>query len=89
MGRVSGKNCIGGVFPTLEVQPDDWFLIGDGETDEQAVAVKIQEQKVRSEAASAKTHKFFVTISRRAGFRRLHLTGCFEAFKLHGGQASG
>jgi hypothetical protein len=77
MGRLSGKNCIGGVFPTLEVQPDDWFLIGDGETDEHAVAMKVREQKVRHEAASAETHKFFVTISRRAGFRRLHLTGCF------------
>ena len=89
MGRLSGKNCIGGVFPTLEVQQDDWFLIGDVETDEQAVAVKIQEQKVRSEAANAKTqvlcHHFQTCwVSQIAPYWLF----C-EAFELHGGQVSG
>ena len=72
MGNLNGRNCIGGVFPTLEIQPDDWFLIGDGDEDEQVLAARVQDQKVRHESC-----KFFVTISRRAGFRRLHLVGCY------------
>ena len=74
---LSGKFCLGGTFPTLEVLPDDWFEIGENEEDELTLAANILDQKTRDEATSKEQSKFFVTISRRTGFRRLHLTGCF------------
>ena len=74
---LSGKFCLGGTFPTLEVLPDDWFEIGENEEDELTLAANILDQKTRDEATSKEQSKFFVTISRRTAFRRLHLTGCF------------
>ena len=74
---LSGKFCLGGTFPTLEVLPDDWFEIGENEEDELTLAANILGQKTRDEATSKEQSKFFVTTSRRTAFRRLHLTGCF------------
>ena len=74
---LSGKFCLGGTFPTLEVLPDDWFEIGENEEDELTLAANILDQKTRDEATSKEQSKFFVTTSRRTAFRRLHLTGCF------------
>ena len=74
---LSGKFCLGGTFPTLEVLPDDWFEIGENEEDELTLAANILDQKTRDEATSKEQSKFFVIISRRTAFRRLHLTGCF------------
>ena len=66
-----------GNIPHLEVLPDDWFEIGENEEDELTLAANILDQKTRDEATSKEQSKFFVTISRRTAFRRLHLTGCF------------
>jgi len=77
MGHLTGKHCLGGVFPTLEVMPDDFFLVGENDDDELTLAATIQEQKAKGEMSEGKTTKFFVTIFRRTGFKRLHLTGCF------------
>ena len=74
---LTGRSCLGGVFPTLEVMPDDWFEVGENEDDEHTLAASIQEQKAKDDAAAKVSSKFFVTISRRTAFRRLHLTGCF------------
>eukprot|EP00435_Cladocopium_sp_Y103_P008878 s4940_g2.t1 len=77
MNNLTGKHCLGGMFPTLEVLPDDFFLLGENEDDELTLAANIQDQKAKDEAAPSESTKFFVTISRRTAFRRLHLTGCF------------
>ena len=74
--NLSGRYSLGGVFPTLEVLPDDWFEVGDNEADEATLEANIQEQKARAATADKAVSKFFVTISRRTAFR-LHLTGCF------------
>eukprot|EP00435_Cladocopium_sp_Y103_P064707 s171_g26.t1 len=65
-------------YPTLEIHEGDWEDgVGDfpdgPALEEQARVHEAQSQKVESSAAS---HKYFITISRRAGHRRLHLTGC-------------
>ena len=75
--NLSGRYSLGGVFPTLEVLPDDWFEVGDNEADEVTLEANIQDQKARAETADKALPKFFVTISRRTAFRRLQLTGCF------------
>ena len=75
--NLSGRFCLGGTFPTLEVLPDDWFEVGENEEDELTLAASIVDQKTRDESMSKVPSKFFVTISRRTAFRRLHLTGCF------------
>eukprot|EP00435_Cladocopium_sp_Y103_P019650 s5608_g4.t1 len=77
MTSLPGRHCLGGVFPTLEVRPDDWSEVGPADLDDMAVAASILEQKSKAESAKKDTSRFFVTISRRTAFRRLHLTGCF------------
>ena len=72
-----GRFCLGGVFPTLEVNADDWFEVGINEDDESTLAANILDQKAKEAAAVQEVTNFFVTVSRRTAFRRLHLTGCF------------
>eukprot|EP00435_Cladocopium_sp_Y103_P075479 s103_g58.t1 len=79
MGSFTGRHCLGMAYPTLEIHEDDWDQVAgdvlDGPAlEEQARVHEVQSQKSDSAAAS---HKFFITISRRAGHRHLHLTGCF------------
>eukprot|EP00435_Cladocopium_sp_Y103_P074208 s172_g47.t1 len=77
MSSLPGKHCLGGVFPTLEVRPEDWSVLESSEMDEGEVAASILNQKSKEQASTKELPKFFVTISRRTAFRRLHLTGCF------------
>ena len=70
------KVSLGGVYPTLEVLPGDWDPDTHGETEE-AVADQIASQTLKESLAKASETKYFITVSRRAGLRRLHLSGCF------------
>eukprot|EP00435_Cladocopium_sp_Y103_P056270 s108_g19.t1 len=79
MGSFTGRHCLGMAYPTLEIHEGDWEdVVGDvpdgPALEEQARVHEAQSQKADSSAAS---HKYFITVSRRAGHRRLHLTGCF------------
>eukprot|EP00435_Cladocopium_sp_Y103_P046057 s2413_g13.t1 len=77
MSSLPGRHCLGGVFPTLDVRPDDWSVLETPDLDDSSMAATILEQKSKEQSASKDVPRFFVTISRRTAFRRLHLTGCF------------
>ena len=70
------KVSLGGVYPTLEVMPGDWDPDTHGETEE-AIAGQIAAQSLKESMVQSGPSKFFITVSRRAGLKRLHLTGCF------------
>ena len=80
MTPVSGKNCLGSVFPVLVIRDEDCQVIPVIEDDTNSVLL---EEEARSalaidskREASTDSTKYFVTVSRRAG-QRLHLVGCF------------
>ena len=70
------KVSLDGVYPTLEVMPGDWDPDTHGETEE-AIAGQIAAQSLKESMVQSGPSKFFITVSRRAGLKRLHLTGCF------------
>ncbi|CAK9105104.1 Uncharacterized protein SCF082_LOCUS49005 [Durusdinium trenchii] len=74
LSNVSGKNCLGGIYPTLEVETKDLDLVEDfiDEGQEEAVARFAQMESFHL----AKESKYFVIVSRRAGLKRLHMSGC-------------
>lgn len=81
MNSVSGKNCLGSVYPVLTIRDEGSQVIPDVEDDTDIVLL---EGKARSamavgseREAVAESSKYFITVSRRAGHRRLHLVGCF------------
>ena len=80
MFGITGRHCLGMQYPTLERREGDWIDVGDDFTTETLMleeAVQDQAKVVAKHVESAETHKYFITISRRAGHRRLHLVGCF------------
>ena len=68
---LSGKFCLGGTFPTLEVLPDDWFEIGENEEDELTLAANILDQKTR-DRLRRKSSQSSLSPSRGAQ----HFAGC-------------
>lgn len=81
MNALSGRHCLGLVYPTLVIHEDDWALAEDpADIVELPVleddARKMLELSSRRDTA-AESSKYFVTVSRRTGHRRLHLMGCF------------
>ena len=78
MNDLSGRNCLGGTFPALQIDREvieDWEEVPDTLHEVEVMVDSISEglDQKKPEMGS----KFFVTVSRRQGFRRLHLTGCF------------
>ena len=80
MTGITGRTCLGTQYPTLEVREGDWVDVGD-DADVENAELEIKVQSLATEASkrvqSDETYKFFITVSRRAGHRRLHLVGCF------------
>ena len=71
-----GKTSLGGTYPTLEVLPEDWDP--DVQEDaEEVMAEKVAAQVLKESMSKATETKYFVTVSRRVGLRRLHMSGCF------------
>eukprot|EP00435_Cladocopium_sp_Y103_P012339 s5620_g3.t1 len=79
MNGLSGRNCLGGVYPTMTLRDDDWFLLQEADADDiQALEAQVQQlPKPVREEEPVTGYDYFVTVSRRTGHRRLHLTGCF------------
>ena len=81
MGNMTGRHCLGMAYPTLEVREDDWTDMGDdfGEGHVHLLEEKARQDDSQSQKVSSadEAQKFFITISRRGGHRRLHLVGCF------------
>ncbi|CAK9071372.1 unnamed protein product [Durusdinium trenchii] len=81
MNTLSGHNCLGQVFPTITLAEDDGQVVT--ETDQDVDPVLLEEDARSMLAATSKSReaaeasKYFITVSRRAGHRRLHLVGCF------------
>ena len=71
-----GKVSLGGVYPTMEVLPDDWDPDVMEESDD-ALAEKVAAQRLKESLVKPVETKYFITVSRRVGLRRLHLSGCF------------
>lgn len=67
MNNLSGRYCLGGLYPTMVVQDDDWFVLQEAEADdvaalqEKVVALPKPPQEGDKDAA----YEYFVTISRR------------------------
>ena len=80
MTGITGRTCLGTQYPTLEVREGDWVDVGD-DADVENAELETKVQSLATEASkrvqSDETYKFFITVSRRAGHRRLHLVGCF------------
>ena len=80
MGNFTGRNCLCMAYPTLEVREGDWVDMGDEFVDDAIeLEQKVQEHALAEKKSSdaAESYKYFITVSRRAGYKRLHLVGCF------------
>ena len=80
MMAITGRTCLGMEYPTLEVREGDWVDVGDDAAVENAeleMAVQTHVSESAKHLQTKESHKFFITVSRRAGHRRLHLVGCF------------
>ena len=73
----SGRNSLGGIFPTLEVFDDDVQDQDESQEAQAALAESVAKICEKDAAVAEKVTKYFITISRRSALRRLHLTGCF------------
>ena len=74
MNDVTGKHCLGGFYPTLDVSEVGDVEVVDDTPDFDELDVLVERHPPLSEQKAA---KFFITISRRTAFRRLHMAGCF------------
>ena len=69
MNDLSGRNCLGGTYP------DDWEEVPESLHSAQDLVDSINDKLDQKKPEIPP--KYFVTVSRRQGFRRLHLSGCF------------
>ena len=76
MSNWTGRYCLGGAYPTLEVFDDDWQDPGDTEEGQAVLAESVAKISAAKQVDQSSS-KYFITISRRSALRRLHLTGCF------------
>ena len=80
MNDFAGVCSIGGTYPASEIHQEDWDVIGENFDDDRAALdalVESQAKGVEKSIAGEKSFQYFVTISKRTSFRRLHLVGCF------------
>ena len=78
MSRTTGKNSIGGTYPALMLPIDgveDWEEIP--ETPAELIVTDESNAVATGQVVDESSFKFFITISRRQGMRRLHLVGCY------------
>ena len=74
MNDVTGKYCLGGFYPTLDVSEVGDVEVVDDTPEFDELDALIDRQPPLPEP---KVAKYFITISRRTAFRRLHMAGCF------------
>ena len=74
MNKFTGRMCLGTLYPTLVLDEDGPEIVDDTPEDHQLEALAA---KHAGQHGMASEPKYFITFSRRASFRRLHLTGCF------------
>jgi len=74
MNEFTGKYCLGGFYPTLDTSEFGDVEVVDDTPDRDALDELLEKQ---TPLVDPQTAKFFITISRRTAFRRLHMLGCF------------
>ena len=74
MNDVTGKYCLGGFYPTLDTSEVGDVEVVDDTPDRESLDTLLDSQMP---LVDARTAKYFITISRRTAFRRLHMLGCF------------
>ena len=80
LNSLTGRHCLGGTYPTLEARQGDWEDVQELTEDQLALVHEKtlqMEADAQKESQSGEPPKYFVTVSRRARHRRLHLHGCF------------
>ncbi len=74
MSKFTGRMRLGALYPTLVLDEDVPEIVDDAPEDQQLEAFAAKHAEQHSMTSEP---KYFITVSRRAFFRRLHLTGCF------------
>jgi len=74
MNDVTGKYCLGAFYPTLDTSEFGDVEVVDDTPDRESLDALLDNQV---SLVDARTAKYFITISRRTAFRRLHMQGCF------------
>lgn len=80
MSNLTGKVCLGGLFPTMQIPIDEWAVLEDFVEDgQEALELKAVEhsKQVENMTKAQMDCRYFITVTRRTGLRRLHLNGCF------------
>ena len=80
LNDLSGKMCLRGVFPTMGIPRAEWDVLEDFIEDgkDELEARACDHAALAEKAAKDQIHaKYFITVTRRTGFRRLHLLGCY------------
>ena len=76
LNNLSGRHCLGGIYPALEQHEDDWEEAGIIDPPHE-LAGQIGAQSARAASLGDGSKKFFITVSRRNALKRLHLSGCY------------
>eukprot|EP00435_Cladocopium_sp_Y103_P007722 s5258_g2.t1 len=77
MSMWTGRHCLGGVYPTLEILEDDWQEPEDIDESDASLLGAVAAITEKGTSSKPQESKYFITISRRTCLRRLHLNGCF------------
>eukprot|EP00435_Cladocopium_sp_Y103_P019633 s6042_g4.t1 len=77
MSMWTGRHCLGGVYPTLEILEDDWQEPEDIDESDASLLGAVSAIAEKGTSSKPQESKYFITISRRTCLRRLHLNGCF------------
>ena len=80
MNNFTGKNSLGGTYPALSLEIEgieEWQEIPDDPEDLLVITETAGASANMGTSYDESAYKFFVTVSRRQGMRRLHLEGCF------------
>ena len=75
MNEVTGKYCLGGFYPTLDVSEVGDVEVVDDTPEFDELDALVDRQPPLSEPRAS---KYFITISRRTAARRLHMAGCLS-----------
>ena len=81
MNNFTGKNSLGGTYPALALEIEgieEWQEIPDNPEDLLVITETAGTSSKVGTSYDESAYKFFVTVSRRQGMRRLHLVGCLS-----------
>ena len=77
MNNVSGRCCLGGIYPALEINLEEREVVDNFIDDDDDKTERVAFHSRKDAEGTGVVTKYFITVSRRVGLRKLHLTGCF------------